>query len=101
MAATFRVRSGEEGSHLCLELPPDDRNLDARGRTKTLEYATMAEGKRKNWRELCLAALDAQDPDELLEIAQELSRVLKSEEQLRRDFRNAQSANSSAGQARG
>lgn len=61
----------------------------------------MAEGKRKNWRELCLAALDAQDPDELLEIAQELSRVLKSEEQLRRDFRNAQSVSGSAGQVRG
>jgi hypothetical protein len=61
----------------------------------------MAEGKRKTWRELCRAALDAKDPDELLEIVQELSRVLKSEEQLRRDFRSALSANSSAGQARG
>jgi hypothetical protein len=61
----------------------------------------MVEGKRKNWRELCRAALDAKNPDELLEIVQELSRVLKSEEQIRRDFRNALSANSPAGQARG
>jgi hypothetical protein len=60
----------------------------------------MSEGKRKNWRELCRAALDAKNPDELLEIAQELSRVLKSEEQLRRDFRSAFSANGSAGQVR-
>lgn len=61
----------------------------------------MAEGKRRNWRELCRAALDAKDPDELLEIAQELSRVLKSEEQVRRDFRLALSVNGSVGHARG
>lgn len=49
----------------------------------------MAEGQRKNWRELCNAALEAKDPDELLKILQELNRVLKHEEQVRRDFRQA------------
>jgi hypothetical protein len=49
----------------------------------------MAGGRRKNWRELCIAALDARDPDELLQILQELNRVLKHEEQVRHDFRHA------------
>jgi len=49
----------------------------------------MAGEQRKSWRELCLAALDAKDPDELLQILQELSRVLKHEEQVRHDFRLA------------
>lgn len=49
----------------------------------------MAEGQRKNWRELCNAALEAKDPDQLLKILQELNRVLKHEEQVRRDFREA------------
>ena len=49
----------------------------------------MAGGRRKSWRELCIAALDARDPDELLRILQELNRVLKDEEQVRHDFRNA------------
>jgi hypothetical protein len=49
----------------------------------------MAEGERKNWRELCNAALAANDPDELLKILQELNQALKSEEQVRRDFREA------------
>jgi hypothetical protein len=61
----------------------------------------MADGKPKNWRELCRAALDAKDPDELLQIVQELSRVLKSEEQVRRDFRKAANVNDSVGQVRG
>jgi hypothetical protein len=52
----------------------------------------MAEEQRKNWRELCSAALDAKDPDELLQIVQELNRVLKREEQVRRDFRDAMRA---------
>jgi hypothetical protein len=47
----------------------------------------MAEGDRKNWRELCSAALEAKDADELLKIVQELNEVLKREEQVRRDFR--------------
>ncbi len=41
----------------------------------------MAEKQRKNWRELCSAALSAKDPNELLEIVQELTRVFKGEEQ--------------------
>jgi hypothetical protein len=47
----------------------------------------MAQGERKNWRELCKAALGANDPDELLKILQELNQALKREEQVRRDFR--------------
>ena len=42
----------------------------------------------KAWRELCIAALDARDPDDLLRILQELNRVLKDEEQVRHDFRD-------------
>lgn len=53
----------------------------------------MADGERKNWRELCKAALGARDPDELLKIVQELNRVLEQEEQVRRDFREAMRAN--------
>ena len=53
----------------------------------------MAEGGRKNWRELCKAALGAKDPDELLKIVQELNRALKQEEQVRRDFREHMGAN--------
>jgi hypothetical protein len=49
----------------------------------------MAGGDRKNWRDLASAALDAKDPDKLLEIVQELNKVLKHEEQVRRDFREA------------
>ena len=56
---------------------------------RSREEITMAQGERKNWRELCKAALDARDPDELLEIVQELNKVLKREEQIRRDFREA------------
>jgi hypothetical protein len=33
--------------------------------------------------------LQAKDPDELLQIVQELNKVLKREEQVRRDFREA------------
>ena len=53
----------------------------------------MAERERKNWRELCNAALGARDPDELLKIVQELNQALKREEQVRRDFREAMRAN--------
>jgi len=49
----------------------------------------MAEKQQKNWRELCRAALSAKDPNELLEIVQELTRVFKGEEQVLRDFREA------------
>ena len=53
----------------------------------------MAERERKNWRELCNAALRAKDADELLQIVQELNQALKREEQVRRDFREAKRAN--------
>ena len=60
----------------------------------------MAEENRKNWRELCSAALEAKDPDELLKIVQELNTVLKREEQVRRDFREASRANKSPEEVR-
>jgi len=60
----------------------------------------MAEGERKNWRDLCNAALEANDPDELLKILQELNKALKREEQVRRDFREATRANNSSGEVR-
>jgi hypothetical protein len=47
----------------------------------------MTEGSQKNWRQLCNAALEAKDPDQLLKIVQELNKVLKQEEQVRRDLR--------------
>ena len=53
----------------------------------------MAEANRKNWRQLCNAALEAKDPNELLKIVQDLNRALKREEQVRRDFREARRAN--------
>jgi hypothetical protein len=56
----------------------------------------MAGRERKNWRDLANAALAAKDPDKLLEIVQELNRVLKHEEQVRRDFREATRANKSS-----
>jgi hypothetical protein len=63
------------------------------GRVSTRkEQITMAQGERKNWRELCKSALGAKDPDELLRILQELKQALKSEEQVRRDFREAMRA---------
>ena len=40
------------------------------------EQITMAQGERKNWRELCNAALGAKDPDELLKILQQLKQAL-------------------------
>ena len=56
----------------------------------------MAGGERKNWRELANAALEAKDPDKLLEIVQQLNKVLKHEEQVRRDFREAARGKESA-----
>ncbi len=49
----------------------------------------MSDRERKNWRELCYAALEEKDPDKLLTIVQELRTVLKCEEQVRRDHRQA------------
>ena len=60
----------------------------------------MAEGARKNWRDLCSAALGARDPDELLKIIQELNKALKREEQVRRDFREAMRQNESSREIR-
>jgi hypothetical protein len=56
----------------------------------------MAGGEHKNWRQLANAALDAKDPDKLLEIVQQLNKVLKHEEQVRREFREAARANKSS-----
>ena len=53
----------------------------------------MAGANRKNWRELCSAALEAKDPDELLLILWDLNRALKHEEEIRRDFRAASRIN--------
>ncbi|MGA9509620.1 MAG: hypothetical protein WBV55_13475 [Candidatus Sulfotelmatobacter sp.] len=58
---------------------------------KRREWA-VAEREHKNWRELCNAALEAKDPDELLKIVHELNRVLEREEEVRRDFREAMRA---------
>jgi hypothetical protein len=60
----------------------------------------MAEKDCKNWRELCSAALEARDPDELLRIVQQLSRVLKCEEQIRRDFREPSKGNNASREIR-
>jgi hypothetical protein len=60
----------------------------------------MPEAHRNNWRDLCSAALEAKDPDELLKIVQDLNRVLKREEQVRRDFREANRVNQSPGEVR-
>lgn len=49
----------------------------------------MAGELRKSWREWCIAALDAKDPDVLLENLEELTRLSKHEEQVRHDFRHA------------
>jgi hypothetical protein len=57
----------------------------------------MAMGEHKSWRELCHAALEAKDPNDLLEILQKLNKALKHEEQIRRDFREARKATSSPG----
>jgi hypothetical protein len=51
----------------------------------------MAEAVRKSWKDLCSAALEAKDADQLLVILQQLDRVLKHEEEVRRDFRMAAS----------
>ena len=59
----------------------------------------MAIGEHKSWRELCRAALEAKDPNELLQIVQELNKALKDEEQVRRDFREATRANKSPGRS--
>ncbi len=52
----------------------------------------------RSWQELCHAALEAKDPNELQEMVQELNKALKHEEQVRRDFREAATATSSSGE---
>ena len=59
----------------------------------------MAMGEHKGWRELCRAALEAEDPNELLEIVGELNKALKNEEQVRRDFREATRVNKAPGRS--
>jgi hypothetical protein len=49
----------------------------------------VTEASERSWRQLCSAALEAEDPDQLLKIVQELNKVLEREEQVRRDFRAA------------
>ena len=61
----------------------------------------MAKEQRRNWRELCRAALEAKDPDELLQIVQELNIALKQEEQVRHDFRHAMRPVGASGEVRG
>jgi hypothetical protein len=56
----------------------------------------MTGREHKSWRDLANAALEAKDPDKLLEIVQQLNQALKHEEQVRRDFRDAASANKSS-----
>jgi phytoene/squalene synthetase len=55
--------------------------------------AHMAVEEHKNWRELCNAATNAKDPDELMRILQEFKKALKHEEQVLRDFWDAMRAN--------
>jgi len=43
--------------------------------------------------------LEAKDPNELLEIVEELNKALKDEEQVRRDFREATRANNAPGRS--
>jgi hypothetical protein len=61
----------------------------------------MSIREHKSWRELCHAALEAKDPDELLKIVQELNKALKQEEQVCRDFREPSRVNKSSGDVRG
>jgi hypothetical protein len=60
----------------------------------------MPEVEHRNWRELCNAALEAKDPDELLRILQQLNKAVKREEQVRRDFREAARVIKASGEAR-
>jgi hypothetical protein len=59
--------------------------MDAMFRRK----CTVAEDTCKSWKELCGAALEAKQTDELLKIVQDLNRVLKNEEQLHRELLQA------------
>jgi hypothetical protein len=60
----------------------------------------MAEREHMNWRELCKAALEVKDSDELLKILHQLNQALKREEQVRREFREAVRAIESSAEGR-
>ncbi len=49
----------------------------------------MAEESGKSWKELCSDAMEAKDPDKVLEIIHELNQVLERQEQMRRTVRRA------------
>jgi hypothetical protein len=49
----------------------------------------------KNWRQLCSAALEAKDSDELLEIVQKLNNALECEERLDRNQRKTSTGKTS------
>jgi hypothetical protein len=51
----------------------------------------MAQDYRKNWRDLCNAVVQAQDPDDVLRLAHELNQALEREEEIRRDLREVPS----------
>ncbi|MGA9510045.1 MAG: hypothetical protein WBV55_15615 [Candidatus Sulfotelmatobacter sp.] len=55
----------------------------------------MLEQDDKNWRQLCNAALEAKDPNELLHIVQELNNALKREEQLNHNLQESRNRKTS------
>jgi hypothetical protein len=91
-------RPAFESLELVRTQAPRHRNILCR--SQAFGGNAVAEGAHKNWRELCDAALEAKDPDELLNILQELNKVLKRDEQVCRDFRHAMKANKSSGEIR-
>jgi hypothetical protein len=69
-------------------------------RSQTLGGNALWLKGHKNWRELCKAALEVKDPDELLKILHQLNQALKREEQVRREFREAVRAIESSAEGR-
>jgi len=59
----------------------------------------MAEAKHHDWKELCRAASETRDSNELLRIVRELNDVLENEEQMRRGLRLGLGANKSGQEA--
>jgi hypothetical protein len=57
----------------------------------------MSEADNKSWQELCSAAVEARDPDQLLRIVQELNQALQREEQVGDDFRENRRPNQAVG----
>jgi hypothetical protein len=62
---------------------PENRSLCALP-TKSWRNNTMAENNSENWKDLCNAAVEAKDPDELLRIIARLCQALDREEQVRK-----------------